>query len=322
MYFKAKKVVSAIFIIMLAGLFFSSCAIKKPITNIDNNKLNIVTTIFPPYDFTRQICADYADITMLLRPGCEAHNYEPTPKDIIKIQTCDIFIYNGGESDEWVEKILSSFDSSKIKLVKMTDAVTLYEEQQTGAHNTHTHKHEHEHKTEWDEHVWTSPVNAIKICNLICDTLCNIDTDNSTVYKTNTQQYTEKLKQLDEEFKNTVKGAKSNTLIFADRFPARYFTEQYNLKFFAAFPGCADQTEPSSATLAYITDKVKLQKVKYVFYIEFSNQKIADVVCEQTGAKKLMFNSCHNVTAQQFKNGITYLDLMRQNLKNVTEAIN
>lgn len=286
-----------------------------------NGKISVVTTIFPPYDFARQVGGDNIDLTMLLKPGTESHNYDPTPQDIIKIQNCDLFIYVGGESDEWVKDILESDNSKPKKIISLMDCVDTVQEEIVEGMEQDKDEDDDSHKIEYDEHVWTSPKNATIISKKISSALIELDKDNEKTYEKNTMEYCQKLSLLDSKFQNIVDNAKRKTIIFGDRFPMRYFADEYGLKYYAAFPGCSSETEPSAATVSFLIDKVKAEKIPVVFSIEFSNGKVADTICEDTGAKKLTFNSCHNVTQEQFDSGITYIDLMNQNAENIKEAL-
>lgn len=286
-----------------------------------DGKISVVTTIFPPYDFARQVGGDNVDLTMLLKPGTESHNYDPTPQDIIKIQNCDLFIYVGGESDEWVKDILESNDSKPKKIISLMDCVDTVQEEIVEGMEQDKDEDDDSHKIEYDEHVWTSPKNAIIISKKISSALIELDKDNEKTYEKNTTEYSQKLSLLDSKFQNIVDNAKRKTIIFGDRFPMRYFADEYGLKYYAAFPGCSSETEPSAATVSFLIDKVKAEKIPVVFSIEFSNGKVADTICEDTGAKKLTFHSCHNVTQEQFDSGVTYIDLMNQNAENIKEAL-
>lgn len=296
---------------------FSSCA-KSNINISKNDKPVIVATIFPQYDFLREIAKDKADIYMLLPPGSESHHFEPSPSDILNISKCDLFVYAGGNVDNWSEKILSSDEMRGKKSLALTDMVTLLCEEH---HHGHDHSKEHHH-SEFDEHIWTSPVNAVKICNALCEALCEIDSDNSRYYRQNADEYIQKLYELHNTAKEITDNARIKEVVFADRFPIRYFTEEYGLNHTAAFPGCASETEPGPQTLVKLIDKVRDNEIKAVFYQEFSNQKIADLVCESTNAKKLLFHSCHNLSAEEFDNGENYLSLMTKNIINLKEALN
>jgi zinc transport system substrate-binding protein len=468
-----------------------------------NGKINVVTTIFPPYDFVREIAGDKVNLTMLLQPGAESHSFEPTPQDIIKVQNCDIFIYVGGESDAWVERILDSIDTSRMEIVTLMDCVEVVEElvvegmqdEEEGHDHSHEdedftiadvkdraltdwagdwqsvypylldgtldpvmeHKaedgektareyyeqyktayvtdvdrlsitgnsitfyrngvparaqyayrgtgiiteddgslwvrykfeaagtppkgaskyvmfsdhlyaparsehfhvyasdnsfdelmadtdpvnypayypagltkgeivaeligHDHEEEAEYDEHVWTSPKNAKLIIQKIAGVLKQRDPSNTMAYEENTASYLAKLTELDASFQNVIKGAKRKTFVFGDRFPFRYFADAYGLSYFAAFPGCSTETEASAATVAFLINKVRAEKIPVVFHIELSNEKIAGIICEETGTKKLLLHAVHNISKRDFDRGENYYDLMSQNVKNLREAL-
>ena len=277
----------------------------------DETKLQIVCTSFPAYDFAREIADDRAELTLLIKPGSEVHSYEPTPKDMIRIQESDLFICNGGESEQWAKTLVTP----ELNTIYMMGCVDTVEESADGIYNAE------DGEPELDEHVWTSPLNAIKISEEICNALCKLDTDNAEAYKTNFAAYKAQLMALDREFRQVIKNSGKHTLVFADRFPMRYFALEYGLDCYAAFPGCSSETEPSAKTVAYLIDRVREDKIPAVLYMEFSNQKMADVICEDTGCKKLPFYSAHSVSAEQFEQGVSYLDLMRINLNSLKEAL-
>jgi zinc transport system substrate-binding protein len=465
-----------------------------------DGKINVVTTIFPPYDFVREIAGNKVNLTMLLSPGAESHSFEPTPQDIIKIQRSDIFIYVGGESDAWVDRILSSMDTGKIQIISLMDCVEVVEElvvegMQDEEHD-HSHEeeaftiedvkdraltdwagdwqsvyphlldgtldpvmehkaesgektaqeylaqyktayvtdmdrvvitgdsmtfyrngvpvkanyayrgigvieedtglwvrykfeavgnppngapkyimfsdhlhapakaehfhiyssnesfdilmndtnpvnyptyypanltkgeivaemigHDHDEEVEYDEHVWTSPQNAKLIVQKITGVLAQVDGPNAAEYEKNASAYLAKLTDLDAAFRNMIGGAKRKTFIFGDRFPFRYFADAYGLNYFAAFPGCSTETECSAATVAFLVDKVRAEKIPVVFHIELSNEKIADTICEETGAKKMLLHAVHNISKRDFEGGVNYHDLMVQNVQNLKEAL-
>lgn len=309
------------------ALLLTSCDISSGKSE-DSDKLSIVTTIFPPYDFVREIADDNVEITMLLEPGSESHSYEPTPQDIIKIQESDLFIYVGGEGDVWVDTILDSMDKPLNTIVLMDEVEAVTEEIVEGMEHEHEHEHDencdhdHSEEAELDEHVWTSPENAIKIVESIRDELCSIDEENSGTYKTNADAYLKELNALNDNIKEIVKTGKRDTVVFGDRFPMRYFADCYDISYYAAFPGCSTDSEPSASTIAFLIDKVKEENIPVIFSIEFSNQKVAKTISEATGAKIYEFHSCHNVTSDDFKNGASYLSLMTRNAEVLREALN
>lgn len=295
--------------------------------NSMDDKLSVVATIFPQYDFIREIAGDKVELTMLLSPGSESHSFDPTPQDIITIENCDIFIYVGGESDEWVNQILDSMDTSSMKIISLMNLVDLVEEEIIEGMEEEEEGTEEgaekgaEEEIEYDEHIWTSPKNAMTIVQYISDTLCELDKNNASVYTASAASYLEKLNELDESFQTVVDNAETHTLVFADRFPFRYFADTYGLDYYAAFPGCSTETEASAATVAFLIDKVNEENIPVVFYLEFSNEKMADTICESTNAKKLLLHSCHNISKDEFESGISYLDLMTQNVENLKEAL-
>lgn len=297
-------------ILLCLCLMLCGCT-AQPEKPHDETKLQIVCTSFPAYDFAREIAGDRAELTLLIKPGSEVHSYEPTPKDMIRIQESDLFICNGGESEQWAETLITP----KLNTIYMMDCVDAVEESADGIYNAE------DGEPELDEHVWTSPLNAIKISEEICNALCKLDTDNAEAYKTNFTAYKAQLMALDREFRQVIKNSGKHTLVFADRFPMRYFALEYGLDCYAAFPGCSSETEPSAKTVAYLIDRVREDKIPAVLYMEFSNQKMADVICEDTGCRKLPFYSAHSVSAEQFKQGVSYLDLMRINLNSLKEAL-
>ena len=282
--------------------------------------LHIVTTVFPAYDFARQIAGERATVTLLGPPGSESHSFEPTPRDMIRIESCDLLIGNGGESEAWLEDMLEGRDVPVLFMLDCVDA--LEEETVEGMQKVYEAPEEDEEDgPEYDEHVWTSPMNAVRICTAICERLCAIDPAGETYYRGNLEEYGAKLRELDAQFRETVQNGARDTVIFADRFPVRYFTEEYGLKYYAAFPGCADDAEPSAKTVAFLIDMVRREDIPAVFYIEFSNEKMADVIAEDTGCGKLLFHSCHNVSAEELARGVTYLELMEANLLSLKEAL-
>ena len=297
-------------ILLCLCLMLCGCT-AQPEKPHDETKLQIVCTSFPAYDFAREIAGDRAELTLLIKPGSEVHSYEPTPKDMIRIQESDLFICNGGESEQWAKTLITP----ELNTIYMMGCVDTVEESADGIYNAE------DGEPELDEHVWTSPLNAIKISEEICNALCKLDTDNAEAYKTNFTAYKAQLMALDREFRQVIKNSGKHTLVFADRFPMRYFALEYGLDCYAAFPGCSSETEPSAKTVAYLIDRVREDKIPAVLYMEFSNQKMADVICEDTGCKKLPFYSVHSVSAEQFEQGVSYLDLMRINLNSLKEAL-
>ena len=278
--------------------------------------LKIVTTVFPAYDFARQIAGQDAVITMLLPPGSESHFYEPSLNEIAKIEQCDLFIYAGGDIDSWAEEILDSI-GKHINTVCMSSLV-----QTLGLPDSdHAHEHKNQSQYTFDSHVWTSPKNAQIICKKINEALCSLDPKNSHNYTARLNDYNRKLAELDEVFKDISKSAKRRTLVFAERFPFLYFANEYGFDYKAALNGCSSETEPTLSAIADIINTIKSEDIPVVFYIEFSTQSIADMICSETAVQKRLLHSCHNVSADDFNSGETYLTLMQKNAQNIKEAL-
>ncbi|MCZ9840356.1 metal ABC transporter substrate-binding protein [Brachyspira hyodysenteriae] len=322
---------------LLFSIIFSSCKeVNK--NNIDNDKLKVVTTIFPIYDFSRNIAENNINLQMIIKPGIEIHSFNTTPSDIIDIQNSDVFIYIGGESEQWAEKIVSSMDTNGKKIIRLIDYVkALDEEIIEGMEQDidHNHKEEsnyeehknhieesHRHEGIYDEHIWTSPKNAQLMVTAICNALSEIDADNADIYKSNADKYNQELTALDEEIRNAVGSSKRKNIVFGDRFPFRYLAEEYGLEYRAPFTGCSSQVDASPKTIAYLINYIKDNKIPYLYYIELSNEKIANTLIEQTGASKLKLHSGQNVSKEEFNSGITYLSIMRDNLESLKKGLN
>ena len=306
----------------IAAAAVTGCGVKQE--EPDDGKLKIVTTIFPQYDFVRAIAGGTGavNVRMLLSPGEEVHSYEPTPLDIKEIQNCDLFIYVGAENDVWVDRILENMGDKRPETLRLVDLTeTVAEESVEGMMEEKGHDHEESREEEADEHVWTSPVKAAEITEAIAQKIAELDPANADDYLANAQDYEAKILDLDAQFRQIAENAERKVLVFGDRFPIRYFAEEYGLDYFAAFPGCSSESEPSASTLAFLIDKVREEEIPVVFSIEFSNGNIARAICESTGAVQRTYNSCHNVTKEQMENGATYVSLMSENLEAVREAL-
>lgn len=278
---------------------------------------SIVTTIFPVYDFTRAIVGDRGSVTNLLRPGEETHSYEPTPADIIKIKNADVFIYIGGESDTWVDTVLASLDTPTIKIVALIDSVNVLEEEEDHEHDEHRHDHDHG----YDEHIWTSPVNAIKMTEKIAEAVIAADPDGADIYRGNLDSYRNELESLDSMFRKTVNDAKRKTVVLADRFPFLYFEHEYGLEFHAAYSGCSDESDVSAGVIAGLIKTVKDENIPVVFMTELSSGRIAETVSSATGSGILTLHSCSNVSKAETEAGETYISLMKKNNENLKAAL-
>ena len=304
--------------LLCALLALSACAPDLP--EAPSDRLQVVAAIFPAYDFARAASAGHADVTLLLPPGAESHSYEPTPADILRVQDCDLFVYLGGESDTWVDTILSAIEP-RGETLRMVDCVDLLEEETVeGMQGGHEEDHEegHGHLGEvvgMDEHVWTAPQNAAAITRAIGGELAALDPAHAGDYEAASAGYAEELAALDRDFADFFAARSDRTIVFGDRFPLLYFAEAYDLDYYAAFPGCGAQTEPSAATVAFLTEKVREEGLPAVWYIEFSNHLVADSIAEAAGVTTAQFHACHSVSKADLEAGATYLSLMEGNLE-------
>lgn len=303
-----KRILAALVAAVTAAVLLCGCSLAE---KTGDGKLQIVTTIFPAYDLARRVFGDKADVTLLLKPGMESHSYDPSARDIVKIDGCDLFIYNGGESDAWVENILKTAENANaLKMMSFVEAVE--EEELIGAEDYEEHEHG---EAEYDEHIWTSPKNAALIVDGIKREAVRLDAQNRDLYEHNAAEYSALILDLDRRFTELLAG-ESRYFVFGDRFPLLYFFKEYGLNYYAAFPGCGSETEPSAQTVAFLTEKLKEDDtVKAVFYIELSNHKLADNLASENGLSAAEFHTCHNITADDFAAGESYVSLMERNYR-------
>ena len=315
-----KKSIKLISLLLIAVLV-TSCSSKETGNGADD-KLTVIGTVFPQFDFARQIGKDRVKCEMLIRPGADSHSYTgDDPSDILRIMNCDLFIYVGGETDsEWVLRIKDLIEKSDEKcpvFLSLMEVCDVIEESGGGIAET---AWEDEEEPEYDEHVWTSPKNASNAVSAICNAMCELDPDNKDFYRSNCKEYLDELNDIDIGFKDLFDDSASKTLVFADRFPFGYFAEEYGLECYAAFSGCSSQSEPAPTTIASLCNIVNNKSLPYVFYIETSQSDVPDAIVKHTGCRKMLLHSCHTVTQQELDEGETYLSLMKQNLYNLREA--
>lgn len=315
---RIKKILAAVTAIALGA---SLCGCSGGETADSADKPLIITTIFPAYDFARQVFGDTAEVRMLLKPGQESHSYDPSAKDIVEINGCDLFVYNGGESDQWVESVLQA--APDVETFRMTDAVSLLDEEHSEGMQEEEHDHDHADgdEEEYDEHVWTSPDNAAAIVRALGSRAKALFPDSAAELDSNTESYAAQIGKIDGRLKELLDG-EERYFIFGDRFPLLYFFKHYGLNYYAAFPGCGSETEPSAQTVTFLLDKLgQPDAVKAVFCIELSGRKLADVLAEDSGLDVVEFHSCHNITADDFAAGETYVSLMERNLQTLEKVL-
>lgn len=329
----------AVWLVLAAGfLILGGCTGKGPGTEEKEGEepLKVITTIFPYYDFTRQIAGDMVDLELIIPAGMDSHSFEPTPADMRKIQEADVLICNGGAMEHWVSEVLEAIDRTDMNVVVMMDYVEAVEEEivEGMEEETHDHSHkeshdegsalegrDHEEEAEYDEHIWTSPVNAITFTKVIANALSNADPAHKKEYEAGRDRYEKELLRLHEGFQEVAKNRKRNTIIIGDKFPFRYLTEEYGFHYRAAFSGCSTDTEPSPKTIAYLIHKVREENIPVVYYLELSSHRVSEIISEETGAKLKLLHSCHNVTRKELEDGVTYVDLMEQNIENLRKGL-
>ena len=348
-----KKIITLMLVAVLALCALSGCGTSKSGEDTKDKKIKIVTTIFPEYDWVMQILgdkADKADVTMLLDKGVDLHSYQPSTADIAKISEADVFIYVGGESDEWVEDVLKEAKNKKLKVINLMDVMgdkAKEEEVKEGmqAEDEHDHdkdkdhdekhdqdkdkdhdeKHDHDKdEPEYDEHVWLSLKNAKIFTKKIADVLSEVDKDDAKTYQANYESYAKKLDDLDKKYADAVASAKNKTLVFGDRFPFRYLVNDYGLDYYAAFVGCSAESEASFETVTFLAKKIDELGLGNVLTIEGKNHKIAKTVVDNTknkDQKVLTMDSMQSTTSKDVKDGATYLGIMEKNLEVLKEAL-
>ena len=329
-----KKYFSVFFTAMMALSCFTACgsdsAATKEKTNSDSRSLQIVTTIFPEYDWVKNILGEessHADITMLLDNGVDLHSYQPTADDILKVSTCDLFLYVGGESDAWVEDALKNATNKKMQVINLMDVMGDAAKEEVVVEGMQPEEEEEEEDSEepeLDEHVWLSLKNAAVFCDAIANALEKLDPDHAETYHNNASEYKSELNNLDSGYQSAVENAAQKTLLFGDRFPFRYLVDDYGLSYYAAFVGCSAETEASFETITFLADKVDALGLKHVMTIEKSDQKIAKTIIENTTEKNqdiLTLDSMQSTTSDDVANGVTYLSIMENNLIVLQKAL-
>lgn len=331
-----KKIITLMLVAVLAVCALSGCGTSKSGEDTKDKKIKIVTTIFPEYDWVMQILgdkADKADVTMLLDKGVDLHSYQPSTADIAKISEADIFIYVGGESDEWVEDVLKEAKNKKLKVINLMDVMGDKAKEEEVKEGMQPEEEEHaeeakdgkeEEEVEYDEHVWLSLKNAKIFTKKIADVLSEVDKDDAKTYQANYESYAKKLDDLDKKYADAVASAKNKTLVFGDRFPFRYLVNDYGLDYYAAFVGCSAESEASFETVTFLAKKIDELGLGNVLTIEGKNHKIAKTVVDNTknkDQKVLTMDSMQSTTSKDVKDGATYLGIMEKNLEVLKEAL-
>ena len=316
---KIKKTITIIILLATLLALLASCGNVRT-----KDKPYVIGTIFPQHDFARQIGGELIDCEMLLRPGTDSHSYTgDDPSDLSRIMNCDLFIYVGGETDsEWVERIKGNLESSGQKspvFLALCDVCDTIEEDDSGIIDKE--EEDLENETESDEHVWTSPKNAVLASIAIKDALVKIDPDNAKEYEKNCSGYVNELLELDDDYYSLIRKADTKTLVFADRFPFRYLAHEFGLTCYAAFSGCSSQSEPAPTTILKLCELVEYKHIPCVFYIETSNSKVPEIISNATGCDTALLHSCHTISQKELDSGATYLSIMKSNLNSLRKAL-
>ncbi|MEE1304020.1 MAG: metal ABC transporter substrate-binding protein [Agathobacter sp.] len=328
-----KKLISFLLVMAMAITAFSGCG--KSESKGDSSKISIVTTIFPEYDWVREITKgnDNVEISMLLDKGVDLHSFQPTAEDIVKVSSCDVFIYVGGESDQWVEDALKEATNKDMVVINLLDVLGDSVKEEEIIEGMEAEEEEEgegeegedgEEGPEYDEHVWLSLKNAKTLCLRISEELGKLDSANKTLYENNAKEYINSLDELDKKYEAAAKEAKTKTVLFGDRFPFRYLVDDYGLDYYAAFVGCSAESEASFETISFLAGKVDQLKLSAICQIESSNGKIAETIKSTTKDKNqqiLTFDSMQSVTAKDVEAGEKYLKIMERNLEAFQEAI-
>lgn len=327
-----KRFFTVFFSLMLAVSLFSACSKSETpesgeSVRPESKKLSIVCSIFPQYDFCKEIVGENAELTLLLKSKVDMHNYKPSAEDILKIRNSDIFIDIGGESDEWANEVFETVKSETPLILSLINVVDAKDEKalegmETEEHDHDDESHEGEEHAEKDEHVWTSLKNAELIVKAITEKVCALDPENADEYEKNSKTYLSKLSSLEKEYAETVKTAKRKVLLFGDRFPFGYLADDYSLECYAAFSGCSAETRASFETIAFLAGKVKEKELPFVLKIDGSDGSVAKTVASQSNAEVRTLNSCQSVSEDDIKNGVSYLSIMKDNLSVLKEVLN
>ena len=305
------SLVLALILAVLAG-----CA--QPVQT-QQGKLHIVATLFPQYDFARQIAGNRAQVTMLLPVGMDTHSYDPTPADILSIQNADLFVYTGEQMESWAHRIVAGVDAEQLQVVDISKGITLLQVTHNAQETEEQEQDGHDHT--YDPHIWTSPKNAQIMVQTLLEAMCAADVENADYYKENAERYIGQLETLDQQFCEIVQQGKRNKILFASRFALLYFTTEYGLQYQAAFDSCTSESEAGTQAVAGLINTVQAEDIPVVYYEELSEPKIAKTVCEETGCGMLLFHSCHNISKEEQQSGATYLSLMQQNAEHLKEGL-
>lgn len=321
-----KKRIFAILIcyLLLIICIMGAIAILNDEEPSNSNKIQIIATLFPNYDFVKQIGGDKVEVTLLLNAGVDSHNYEPSVRDMKNISDSDIFIYTGFTSEPWAEEIIDSLENSNCKIVDSSKNIELVESEEFAesynaiGSSSHEHSNDLEHY-EYDGHIWLDPQNAIKMIDNICDALCEYDESNSEYYRENAENHKNEIQELDLEIEEAMNNLDSNVLVFGGEFAYSYFIKRYDLEYVSVYSSCGEEAEPSVQEVRSVIDYINENDVKKVYYEELSEGTVAKMISEETEAEAIVFYTLHNVSTGEIEAGENYVSIMRKNLENITK---
>ena len=304
-----------IFIFFIVLLLTASCQ-KKDEQQPGTKKLTVVTTLFPLYDFAKNIGGEFANVSLLLPPGIEPHGFEPRPEDIIRINKADIFVYTGKYMEPWAEKILKSTDNESLLIVDSSKGISLIKEE-----GNHSHPHENKDKHEIDPHIWLDFENAQKMIDNILEGFIKAEAANADFYRSNAEKYKVQLSMLDNQFREGLASCKTKNIIHGGHYAFGYMAKRYGLKYISAYHGFSPDAEPSARRLVELVRKMKKHKTEYVFYEELISPRVAEVIAKETGANLLQLHAAHNLTKEEWEGGVTFIRLMDRTLKNLKTGL-
>lgn len=314
---KKKKYILILFVTSLF-LLLTACNNKEELP-VEEDKINVVTTLFPQYDFTKELLKEKGNVSILLPPGVEPHSFEPTPKDIVRINQADYFIYTGKDMEPWVDKIIKNIDTDKVQVIDVSKDIAFIEEID---HDEEGHVHEEEHNhTGVDPHFWLDPNNAKIMVSTISEVLINNEKELEIDIKENQAKYLEELNNLDSTIMKDLKNIKTRKIIYAGHFAFGYFVNRYDLEYVSPYKGFSPNAEPSPKKIAELINIMEKDNIKSIYFEELINPKIANILAEETGASTYLLHGAHNISKEELKDNITYLDIMYNNLENLKQGL-
>jgi zinc transport system substrate-binding protein len=309
---KTKRALLSIMILILIWTSLSGCSIVEDGEDVSNDRIKIIATLFPQYDFAKEIVKDKGEVSLLLPPGVEAHSYEPTPKDIVDIKKADVFIYTGKYMEPWVEKLIRNMDKDSIVVIDISQGIELIDEADE--------EHEHERYGK-DPHIWLDPIYAQKIVDNILEGLIKVDKQNENFYRQNAESYKGKLAELDKKFVETFSKTKHKTIIHGGHFAFGYFAKRYGLEYMSPYEGFTPNAEPTPKRILELIERMKSTGIDVIYYEELIDPKVAKVISDETGAEMLQLHGAHNISKEELESEISYIEIMKSNLEKLKQGL-